>query len=227
MSSGSVETFAALETLAFCRHAFLRRIPGIDVQVDRAEALARLQARHEALQRELGFGTGPVARAEQIHGGRVAIVKAAPASPVPGTDGLITNTPGLAIGIYVADCCAIYLVDPVRRALGLVHSGRKGTEIGIVNVAIEAMARAFGSDPGDLHVQLSPCIRPPQFEVDFAAQIVAQCRGAGVTQIHDAGANTAAELDRYYSYRMERGRTGRMLALLALRTPNEPGDSQP
>jgi polyphenol oxidase len=64
--------------------------------------------------------------------------------------------------------------------------------------------------------QLSPCIRPPHYEVDFAAQIVDQCRVAGIGQIHDCRTCTACELERYYSYRIEMGKTGRMLALLAL-----------
>ena len=74
----------------------------------------------------------------------------------------------------------------------------------------------FGSRPEDLTVQLSPCIRPPWYEVDFAAEIAAQCRAAGVAQIADNGTCTAAHPDRYYSYRREKGRTGRLLAFLSL-----------
>jgi copper oxidase (laccase) domain-containing protein len=122
----------------------------------------------------------------------------------------------MALGIYVADCCAIYLVDPVKRAIGLLHSGKKGTELGIAERAVETMAREYGSQPADLVAQLSPCIRPPQYEIDFAAEIVRQLHRAGVPQVADCGANTAADLDRYYSYRMEKGRTGRLLALLML-----------
>jgi copper oxidase (laccase) domain-containing protein len=65
-------------------------------------------------------------------------------------------------------------------------------------------------------VQLSPCIRPPHYEIDFAAEIVRQCRELGVTAVHDCGVCTACDLARYYSYRAEKGRTGRMLAFLAL-----------
>ena len=78
------------------------------------------------------------------------------------------------------------------------------------------MKEQFGSDPGDLVVQLSPCIRPPHYEIDFAAQIRQQCREAGVNQIHDSGVCTACDLNSYYSYRAEKGKTGRMLALLGL-----------
>ncbi|HEV2965660.1 MAG TPA: polyphenol oxidase family protein, partial [Chthoniobacterales bacterium] len=101
-------------------------------------------------------------------------------------------------------------------AIGLVHSGKKGTELAIASKAIEKMGEQFGSNPADLIVQLSPCIRPPHYEIDFAAEIVEQLRTAGVKQIHDSGVCTACDIDRYYSYRAEKGKTGRMLALLGL-----------
>jgi hypothetical protein len=65
-------------------------------------------------------------------------------------------------------------------------------------------------------VQLSPCIRPPHYEIDFAAKILRQCREVGVKEVHDCGVCTACDLQNYYSYRAEKGRTGRMLALLAM-----------
>lgn len=133
-----------------------------------------------------------------------------------GCDGIITNRREVALGIYVADCCAVYIVDPKKPAIGLVHSGKKGTELGVVTNAIAQMKAHFGSNPADLVVQLSPCIRPPHYEVDFAATIIGQCRAQGVKQIHDSGICTACHPDLYYSYRAEKGRTGRMLALLAL-----------
>jgi copper oxidase (laccase) domain-containing protein len=78
------------------------------------------------------------------------------------------------------------------------------------------MQEKFGSTPSDLVVQISPCIRPPHYEVDFASEIVRQARSCGVEQIADTGRCTACDLQSYYSYRVEKGRTGRMLALLAL-----------
>ena len=100
--------------------------------------------------------------------------------------------------------------------MGLVHSGKKGTELGIASKAIQRLRERFGSEPADLIVELSPCIRPPHYEIDFAAKILEQLRAAGVQQIHDSGVCTACDIDRYYSYRAEKGKTGRMLALLGL-----------
>lgn len=160
----------------------------------------------------------PFITAQQVHGNRIAVVTAASEHGCLATcDGVVTNQRNICLGIYVADCCAVYLVDPVRNAIALVHSGRKGTALGVVPNAIESMREKFGTDPADVIVQLSPCIRPPHYEVDFAAEIVEQCRGAGVRDINDSGQCTACDTSRYYSYRAEKGRTGRMLALLALR----------
>ncbi len=216
----ALEFFPALNEIAIVRHAFLGRIPGIDVATDRAAALARLDAAHRALRGEVGLAGKSFATAEQVHGNKVAVIDSPLAEDrcYDGADGLITNQPDVSLGIYVADCGAVYLVDPVRRCLGLVHSGKKGTELAIVEKAIRALAENFGSEPRDLVVQLSPCIRPPHYEIDFAAEIIRQARRAGVEQVHDSARCTASDLARYYSYRAEKARTGRMLALLALRS---------
>lgn len=216
MLDAPAETYGSLN-LPFLRHAFITRVPGLDVSMDREAALRELAKYHEAAREKLGFGNMPVATAEQIHGNGVSEVSAGPHESATGMDGLITNRIGVALGVYVADCCALFLADPVTRSIGLVHSGKKGTELGIASVAIEKMRARFGSKPSDLVVQLSPCIRPPDYEIDFAAEIVDQCRAAGVTSIFDCRTNTAADLSRYYSYRAEFGKTGRMLALIALR----------
>ncbi len=160
----------------------------------------------------------PFATAEQVHGCEIGVLRQGeelPLMPVTGADALVTNRRDLCLGIYVADCCAVYLADPVTRAIGLVHAGKKGAELGIVPAAIGVMAREFGVAPATLVVQLSPCIRPPWYEVDFAAEIVRQAKDAGVRTVEDRGTCTAADPQRYYSYRREKGRTGRMLALLA------------
>ena len=210
------ETFPALECLPGIRHAFLCRVPGLDVKADREVALARLAEHHAAARLDLGFPREPLGTARQVHGNHVEVLREAVTQEAAETDGLVTNVAGLCLGVYVADCCAIYLVDPVRRAIGLLHSGKKGTELGIAGRAVETMVREYGSDPAEMVAQLSPCIRPPQYEVDFAAEIVRQLQGAGVGTVADCGENTATGLERYYSYRMEKGRTGRLLALLMI-----------
>ncbi len=216
MEQVEIEQFPALEELMFLRHSFIGRVPGLDLNVDREEALARLASTHDEAMTKLGMQKSGRVFAEQVHGPEVAVVAEARPGPVPGVDGLMTATPGLTLGIYVADCCALYLVDPIHRAIALVHCGKKGTEMGITTRAIQRMREVWGSDPSEMIAQLSPCIRPPHYETDFAAEIVRQCKAAGIAQVVDCGICTASDPRRYYSYRREHGKTGRMLALMTL-----------
>jgi polyphenol oxidase len=213
-----IEEFQSLSNIGICRHVFTRRIPGIDVSHDKTEVLQRLERAHREIQCAIGMGDWPLMTAEQVHGNKIAVIDLPVQSDkhFTGYDGFITNQRGLALGVHVADCCAVYIIDPKTLAIGLVHSGCKGTELGIAASAIDQMTATFGSSAADLIVQLSPCIRPPHYEIDFAAQIIDQCRSRGVRQIHDNGVCTACDLDAYYSYRAEKGKTGRMLALLGL-----------
>ena len=223
------EQFPALSAIGICHHVFTHRIPSIDVSHDKAEVLERLDAAHREIRNAAGLCDWPLFTAQQVHGNKIAVIERAVASAVPsgvdgrefhGCDGIISNQRGVALGIYVADCCALYVVDPKMPAIGLVHSGRKGTELGVVTNAIRQMIERFGSDPANIVVQLSPCIRPPHYEIDFAAEIIRQCRALGVQHIHDSGTCTACDLHRYYSYRAEKGKTGRMLAVLGLDRTN-------
>ncbi len=200
-------------------HGFVRRVPDVDVGSDRHTALRALDAAHRLARRMLSLEHRPFVTAEQVHGAKVGVVAADTTLPVGalrGVDALVTDQHH-CLGIYVADCAAVFLFDQVHTAIGLAHSGRKGTELGVVPSTIRAMTAAFGTKPADLVVQIGPCIRPPHYETDFAARILEQCRAEGVTQLHDCGVCTHADGQRYYSYRREQGRTGRMLALLALR----------
>jgi len=211
-------TFPFLSFSPDIAHSFLLRAEGVPVDVGREEAVARLRSWHEEETARLGFRPRSLRLAEQVHGAEVAEVSEA--SPVlsSGADGLVTSTRGLALGIYVADCAAVYLADKHGRAVGLVHSGKKGSELGIVPKALRLMQERFGVLAADVLVQLSPCIRPPRYEIDFAAQIRGSCLAAGVLPEHfaDCGLCTGSDLQRFYSYRMEKGMTGRMLALLGL-----------
>jgi len=212
-----LEEFPALERLGL-RAGFVGRVAGIELSTEKVSVLAQLDEVHRAARAGLGLAEARFATAQQVHGNKIALID----SPLrrdrcfEDCDGLITNQRDVALGIYVADCCAIYLADRQHRAIALLHSGKKGTELGIAMRAIELLKTNFGVAAADLVAQLSPCIRPPHYEIDFAAEIARQCRAAGINEIHDAGVCTACDLVRYYSYRAEKGRTGRMLALLAL-----------
>ncbi len=211
--------------------SWIPRQAGLNVVSDKTESLTRLKECHRRHIRQ----TFPMAKhlhfAEQIHSCKVvdtssSLIRTGIASPFPlpgepsvlhaGTDGLITTKQNQLLGIYVADCAAIYLTDPRNKVIALLHSGRKGTEENILRVAVEIMSRRYGTDPKDIIGILSPCIRPPHYEVDFAATIREQADELGIENFHDSRQNTASNLATSYSYRIEKGRTGRMLALLSL-----------
>lgn len=213
------QQFNALRPISGVRHAFLLRQPAVEVAVDRDRAIENLGGHYRMGVADLGFCPEDVAVGEQVHGGEVAQIDDSRGlgNPIPGVDGLITSRAGVLLAVYVADCCAVFIADRRGRAVALVHSGKKGTELGIAPAAI-AKFGALGIEPADLVVQLSPCIRPPLYEVDIAAMIRRDCLDAGVPQhqLHDTGACTGADTERFYSYRVEKGLTGRMLALIGI-----------
>jgi copper oxidase (laccase) domain-containing protein len=209
-----------LNALPGIRAGWVGRLDSVEVTTDRDETLANLRPLHEEIVRR-EFGRARWWRAEQVHGSGVAVVPGAETKMagdglpvVPEMDGLITAAPGEMLGIYVADCGAIWMADRRTGAVGLLHSGKKGTEENILGEAIRLMGEKYGTQPADLVVVLGPCIRPPHYEMDFAAEIARQATAAGVGEFHDEGENTACDLTRHYSYRIEKGCTGRMLALI-------------
>jgi len=208
--------FPALDAIHGIRAIFTRRVPGLDVCIGREEALGRLEPFLLQVRKDAGLGDMTFATAEQVHGNRVAEVSSDSLFPIPNADGLLTTVPGICLGVYVADCAAVFLADRHAQGIALVHSGKKGTELGIAAAAAKALCAATGGAPSDLVAQISPCIRPPHYEIDFASNIVRQLKDLGVGEVHDCGICTASNPDSYYSYRLEKGRTGRMLAMLAI-----------
>ena len=207
------------------RAGWVERIGGVDVACDRDEAMRALRPWHEEEVRRVAPGAAWW-RAEQVHGSELAVVPGAVTVSaadgllvVPGVDGLLTAQTGVVLAIYVADCGALWLADRGSAAIGLLHSGKKGTEANIFQRALDRMARDFGTRAADVTAVLSPCIRPPHYEIDFAAEIGRQAMRAGVGNFIDCGLDTASDPSRFYSYRMELGKTGRMMALIVRDPP--------
>lgn len=195
---------------------FVERVSGVPTSTNKEETLSKLMPHHTLAALKLGYTSTHLA--EQVHGPKIITVT--PDTPLisNGADGLISNSPGTLLGIHVADCGAVYLVDQRSKAIALLHSGKKGTEANITGQAIEGMTQEFDSNPADLIAILAPCIRPPHYEIDFASTIREQALAAGISadNYYDKNLCTASNLERYYSYRIEKGNTGRMLALLGI-----------
>lgn len=214
---GVVETFPVLDVTPGIKARFFGRIPSLAVKEQRQKVMTLLAPHHQQLLRAEHLGEYPLVTCEQVHGNQVAVVdRLIKPTPIADADALFTLQRGVTLGIYVADCAPVWIVTTRGDAGALLHSGKKGTELGIVTKGIAMFKELHGNDPKDLIVVIGPCIRPPCYEVDFAAEIRAQAERAGVLSIHDHRICTGCHPDRYYSYRKEKGLTGRMLATLTL-----------
>jgi YfiH family protein len=201
-----LETFPALQ-LPGLKHGFSTRA---QVPLDKVDA--ELQSAFLAA----GFPMEDAVHAEQVHGNRAQAVYTPLGIRVPDVDALVTSVSRMPLVVRVADCGPVFFHDPVERLIAVAHSGRRGTEGNIVQATLDCMKETYGANASNIIVQLGPCIRPPHYEIDFAADIARQAKAAGVAQFHDCGVCTASNLARYYSYRAEKGKTGRMWGVFML-----------
>ena len=185
-------------------HAFtLRSVPPL-ISADVPQILEEA-----GLPKDYGIG-------EQTHGVGVAVVnQGGNGKVIPAVDALITREKNLSLVIRVADCGPVWIHCKKTSAIGLVHSGRKGTEAGVVGATIRRMREEFGSEPSSMLALLGPCIRPPHYDVNFAGEILRQLEREKVGKVVDSGLCTASDLTRFYSYRTEKGQTGRHFAVFA------------
>jgi polyphenol oxidase len=189
--------------------------------------------------RACGLGPGRLAWMHQVHGSAVRYAASGTAEPVPETDAIFTDVPGLALAVLVADCAPVLLADPQARIVGAAHAGREGMAAGVVTELLSAMTAA-GADPARVHAVIGPHICGGCYEVpepmrarvaaqvpqagcvtragtpgiDVAAGVEAQLASAGVAAVA-CDPRCTAETPGLYSYRRD-GRTGRLAGLLWL-----------
>jgi polyphenol oxidase len=203
------ETFPPLAALPLISHAFSHRTSE-DTKADDFP---------QRMLQSLGFSR--FATAEQTHGNGVAVVTDLSGrldpSTFPGVDALVTRAANLPLVIRCADCAGVFVVDRATPAIALVHSGKRGTLANVVGNTLATMREAFGTDPRQCVAVISPSIGPCHYEMDIWSGVEGQLREAGVLEVHNPRVCTACQIDRYFSYRAERGHTGRMFAVLALR----------
>ncbi len=151
-------------------HAFTSR--PFDLGFGRREREDVLKDRRKVC-RVLGINFLLLTAGEQVHGAR--IVKAGEEERGRGTlssegairqaDGFISNVPGVPLTILTADCIPIFVLDPVRKAIGLVHAGWRGTLCRVTESVVMMMGEEYGSRPEELIVALGPSIGPCCYEV--------------------------------------------------------------
>ncbi len=137
------------------------------------DSRAAVERNREILLKNIGAVSGreifPLITLRQIHSDLIHYagrhyLDQMPGRPLAG-DGLITDTPGLALAVLAADCLPVIIVDKKRRAIGVFHAGWRGTVKRIVEKGVGAMRLQFGSDPKDIVAAIGPGIRGCCYEV--------------------------------------------------------------
>lgn len=131
-------------------------------------------------------------RVKQVHGNAVRVLERGAVTKEavearPDGDALVSNEPGLALAVMVADCNPILVVDPKRRAAAAVHAGWRGTCARVAPAAIDTMRRAFGSNPSDLIAAIGPSVGPDDYEV-----------GESLIDAFAAAGHSRADIDRWF-----------------------------
>lgn len=172
----------------------------------------------------------PLASVYQVHSPTAVVVtEALPYEERPKADALVTDRPGLLLGIVTADCAPVLLADREAGIVAAAHAGWRGATAGVTDQAIAAMI-SLGAKLERIAAAVGPCIARASYEVDHAfaerlladdptnehflsdgqtgnphfdleAYVVARLAAAGVRQVEAMGLDTYALEDRYYSYR--------------------------
>ncbi len=112
---------------------------------------------------KLGLNTESVAYQKQVHGDKISFVESGGACGT--SDAMITDKNNIGLAISTADCCAVFIYDPVKKVLAGVHSGWRGTSKEILLKVLQTLSNDFDSAPGDLICYLSPSISATNYEV--------------------------------------------------------------
>lgn len=147
----------------------------------------------------------------------------------PHVDAMVTDMPGLLLGILTADCVPVLFFDPKAQVIGAAHAGWKGAISGVTDNTISAMEK-LGADRADIACAIGPCIaqqsyevdkgffdrfveadtmndrfftggKPGHFQFDVEDYVANRLTAAGIKKIEKLGLDTYANEDRFYSYR--------------------------
>lgn len=180
----------ALASIPWLVHGFSTRKGGVsriygggslNLGFTKEDSRAAVERNRAEFLKKLGIATvkrsWPLVTLRQIHSDLIHYVTEPSKEPLAG-DGLITDTPGLLLGVQAADCLPVVLVDTKRRAVGVFHAGWRGTVKRIVEKGVGEMRRRFGSKPRDIRAAIGPGIHDccytvgpevrSQFEAQFA-----------------------------------------------------------
>lgn len=201
-------TFPLLERIGVGKHLFTTRLGGVsrgafssmNLSFTRGDSEEAVLANYRRIAAVLDCAVGDMVASHQTHTINIRLMTRQDAGKgilrprdYEDVDGMITEEPGLVLVTYYADCVPLYFVDPVHRAVGLAHSGWRGTAGRMGECMVRAMEEHFGSRPEELYAAIGPSICRDCYEVseDVAVQfadlpenkIVTQGRSAGKYQL--------------------------------------------
>ena len=237
-------------------HCFTTRLGGVSTGIfdslnlacHRGDDAENVEKNFRILGSVLGFDPNKVILTRQTHSDILRVVTdrdhlGLDHHAYPECDGLITNTPGLALVVFTADCTPILLHDPVTGAVGAVHAGWRGTAADIAGKAVRAMVSAFGCDPAHIRAAIGPNIGSCCFVTDAdvpdaMVQALADAalphirsignkyyvnlkalnaqflKNAGVSQIEISTSCTVCQSHRFWSHRVTKGNRGSQGAII-------------
>ena len=154
------------------RHEGVSRPPynSLNLGLGTLDSPHSVEGNRSLLVRHFGISIERLVTVNQVHGDDLLVID----EPNPDyshflkvdCDGIITNQPGVMIGICLADCIPVLLLDPVRRVVAALHAGWKGTAAGITAKGVKALVKLFDSDPRDVLAAVGPGIGACCYEVD-------------------------------------------------------------
>lgn len=202
---------------------------------------ARVESNRKQWLEIFGLGNRSLALAKQVHGSEVRIVSDAACQD--NTDGLVTTQKNLAVGVLVADCAAVLLADQENEVIAAVHAGWRGAIDGILKKAIAKMLLS-GANVNRIEAFISPCISVKAFEVGkdvadlFPVQFVDYksyekphidlkkfvMSELLISGLHEENIEcnplcTVNEPETLHSYRRDKARSGRMMAVISMDSP--------
>lgn len=257
----TVNKIGSLEYLSACNiapaHGFTTRFGGVsegylaslNLGSHRGDKPENVAKNYEILGASLGFSTERLVLANQIHSDTVRVVTEKDClcslshRDYPECDALVTNTPGIALTVFTADCTPILFYDPVTGAVGAAHAGWRGTAAGIAAKTVETMVCAFGCRPTHIRAAIGPNIgvccfvtdgdvpaamldalgdaaKPyifpdgEKFRVDLKGINALWLRRSGIENITIAEDCTACSHHRFWSHRVTRGQRGSQAAII-------------
>lgn len=173
-------TWPEFEKIPGFVHGFSTRLGGVsegiyssmNLSFTRGDKEEAVRENYNRISAALGFSPEDIVTSDQTHTANVRVITAEDRGngitkprPYTDVDGMITNVPGLVLATFYADCVPLYFADPVHKAVGLSHSGWRGTAAGIGAVTVKELQKHYGTRPEDIYAAIEPSICQDCYEV--------------------------------------------------------------